>query len=157
MAERPFRDASASWRRHRMMLVHDTPLTVDAAQADRQPEQETSLLRRSTGGRRTAPHDGGRESHVLSGRDRDLFHIEGLTGLVVFEKQVPRRLVLWQAARLERRRDIEHEDVGIVIRENRLEIVPAHGRCPSLDERSNLALGLLVVSGHPKSVHPAAS
>jgi hypothetical protein len=56
------------------MLVRDTPLAIDVAQADCQPEEEPAFLRRTA----DAPHDGDREGDIFTGGNGELFDVEGL-------------------------------------------------------------------------------
>jgi hypothetical protein len=63
-------------------------------------------------------------------------NVEGLPGLVVGKEQIPRLLVFSQAARLQRRRHVEHGDVVVVMCQYSRQVMPPDG--PRFDERPEL-------------------
>ena len=81
-----------------MMFVRNTPVAVDFAQSDRQPEEEPAFLWWAAESAGTAPHDNDREGDIFAGRNCKLFYVERLRGLVVSEEKVPRLLVLIQSS-----------------------------------------------------------
>jgi hypothetical protein len=64
-------------RWHGMMLVRNTPVAIDFAQSDRQPEQEAFLLNRGAEAG-AAAHDGNGESNVYACRNRQFLDVERL-------------------------------------------------------------------------------
>ncbi|KTT89234.1 hypothetical protein NS44R_15050 [Mammaliicoccus sciuri] len=107
--------------------MRDAPFAADLAQSDRQP-----ALERGVG--RAAPHHHHRERHVIAGRDRDLLDIEGVGRAVTAVEQVPRLPVRVQSARLQRRRNVEHHDILIVMGENARIVLSADRGRPGVDE-----------------------
>jgi hypothetical protein len=63
-----------------------------------------------------------------------LSNVGGLSGLVIGEELIPGLLVFRQAARLQRRWHVEHDDVVIVMCQYGRQIMPSDGVCPSFDE-----------------------
>src|ERR1700761_7501245 len=109
------------------MLVGDTPVAVDLAQADGEPEQKAVLVFRVAGRTGSAPQDRDGEGHVGTRRDAELAKFEGRAWLVAAEKQVPGLPVGLDTAALQGLRQVEHHDVIGVVREYRGE-VPAADR-----------------------------
>jgi hypothetical protein len=124
-----------------MMLVGDAPGAVDPAQSNRQPELKDIL-------RRAAPHDCDGEGDVVAGRDFDVLDIEGVRRLVASEEEIPRLAVFIQSARLKRGRDVEHDDMLIVVGENARIVVPADGIRPGVDQFSDFSFGGLILLRH---------
>src|ERR1700727_2943205 len=60
---------------------------------------------------------------------------------MILEEQIPCFPVLIQSARLQRRRDVEHHDVLLMMCEDAREIVPADRVRPSFDKRFDLRFG----------------
>lgn len=100
----------------RMMLVDDSPAPADLTQADGQTKIERNSP--SVLSKLRALHQRESKCDVSSGNDVQPLEVErhGL-GLRRIE-ECPRVLVGLDAARLERRRHIEHRDVLRVMREN---------------------------------------
>src|ERR1700730_5911566 len=117
-----------------MVLVLDAPSTVDLAKADGQPKLEATRLGRATDCGRPATHDGDRKGDGVSDAYLQLFDVEGLPRSVIGEEQIPGLLVCRHAARLQRRRHVEHHDVVIVMRQYGRQVMPPDGVCPSFDE-----------------------
>src|SRR5919197_1298561 len=99
-------------RGYRVMLVHDAPLTVDLAKADGEPEQETVLVRRHS----------------------ELLDVEGRSALVIAEKQAPGLFVRLDPLALQRRRQVEHHHVRLVMSEDGGNIVPANRVHPGFEK-----------------------
>ena len=118
-------------RRHGVMFVRDTPVAIDLrspiVSLNRKPSLSAGLLGRV----RSAPHDGDREGDVRARGNGEFPKVEGRTGLVVTEKQIPGLFVSFNAPALKRWRQIEHHDVLLVVCKNGGEIVPADGVRPS--------------------------
>src|SRR5665213_253968 len=83
--------------RHRMMLVRYAPVAIDLAQAHGQPEQKAVLVLGSAGGVRSAPQDGDRKGDVGARGNGEFPKVEGRTGLVVTEQQIPGRRIGFDA------------------------------------------------------------
>src|ERR1700704_6718399 len=86
------------------MLVRDTPVPIDVAQSDCQPEQEPAFLRRAAERAGAAPHDGDGEGDIFAGGNCKLLYVERLRRLVIPEEQIPGFLILIHSSRLQRRR-----------------------------------------------------
>jgi hypothetical protein len=97
--------------------------------------------RGSAGHAGAAPHDGDGERDIFAGRNRKLLDVERLLRLVIPEEQIPRFLVLIHSARLQRRRDVEHHDILVVMGKNGRKIVPADRVRPCFDDRPDVAFG----------------
>jgi len=104
--------------RHGMMLVRDTPVAIDLAQSDCQPEQEPALLGRAADRGRAAAQDSGREGNIFAGCDCKLLYIERFRRLMVLEEQIPCFLVFSHSERLQRQRNVEHHDVAVMMGKN---------------------------------------
>lgn len=117
-----------------MMLVCDAPVAIDLAQPHRQPEQKAVLVGRIAGRVRSARHDGDRKGDVRARGNREFPKVEGRTGLVVTEKQIPGLFVGFDAPALKWRRQVEHHDVTLVVRKNGGKIVPADSVRPVLEK-----------------------
>ena len=115
------------------MLVCDAPVTIDLAQAHSQSEQKAVLVYRIAG-RGAAPHDGDRESDVRACGNGEFPKVEGRTGLMVTEKQIPGLFVGFDAPALKWRRQVEHHHVPLVVRKNGRKIVPTDSVCPALEK-----------------------
>jgi hypothetical protein len=59
-----------------MMLVHDTPVPVDVAQSDCQPELEPAFPRSAAERAGAAPQDGDGESDIFTSGDCKLLYVE---------------------------------------------------------------------------------
>src|SRR6266446_7755670 len=116
------------------MLVRNAPVTVDLAQAYRQPEQKTVFVRRVA--RRVGPaaHDGNCEGDVLTRRHGELLEVECRSWLVIAEEQVPCLFVRLDPLALQGRRQVEHHDVWLVISEDSGNIVPANRTRPGFEK-----------------------
>jgi hypothetical protein len=89
---------------------------------------------RATDCGRPATHDGNRKGDCVADPHPWLSNVEGLPGLVIGEELIPGLLVSRQAARLQRRWHVEHDDVVIVMCQYGRQILPSDGVCPSFDE-----------------------
>jgi hypothetical protein len=116
------------------MLVCDTPVAIDLAQAHSQSEQKAVLVYRTAGQVRSAPHDGDRKSDVCARGNGEFPKVEGRTGLVVTEKQIPGLFVGFDAPALKWRRQVEHHHVPLMVRKNGGKIVPPDSLRPTLEK-----------------------
>jgi hypothetical protein len=116
------------------MLVRDAPVAIDLAQAHSQSEQKAVLVYGIAGRVRAAPHNGDREGDVRARGNGEFPKVEGRTGLVVTEKQIPGLFVGFDAPALKWRRQIEHHHVPLVVRKNGGKIVPADSVRPALEK-----------------------
>ena len=116
-----------------VMLVCDAPIAIDLAQAHSQSEQKAIPVYGIAGRIRSAPHDGDREGNVRARGNSEFPEVEGRTGLVVTEKEIPGLFVSFEADALEWRRQVEHHHVPLVMRENDGKIVPADSVGPTLE------------------------
>src|SRR5690348_4035803 len=103
------------YRRYGVMLVRNAPVVIDLAQAHSQSEQETVLVRRVAGRVGTAAHDRDRERDVLARRHGKLLDVEGRSGLVIAEEQVPGLFVCLNPLTLQGRRQIEHHHIWLMM------------------------------------------
>src|SRR5690242_4054760 len=118
----------------------DAPGAVQLAKTDGQPKLEAARRRRSTGCCRPTTHDRHRKGDGVAGPYLQLFDVEGLSGLVIGEEEIPRLLVFSQAARLQRRWHVEHDNVVIMLRQYGRQVMPPDSVCPSLDNCLDLRL-----------------
>jgi hypothetical protein len=72
--------------------------------------------------------------------------------LVIPEEQIPGFLVLVDSPRLQRRRNVEHHDVLVMMGKNGGKIMPADGVRPCLDNRSDLTFGVAALLHHDSSL-----
>ena len=107
-----------------MVFVHDAPPSIQLAKSHRETKVELNFLAAAEVG--TVP-DRGCERHFLTG---SYFYIAksecnglGLAG----KERLPRLHVGVQPTRQERRRHIEHQDVGIMIGTDFCQVFVAHG------------------------------
>ena len=61
------------------MLVHDTPVAIDVAQSNCQPEEEPAFLRRAAERAGAAPHDGDGDGHIFAGGNCKLLGTSNIT------------------------------------------------------------------------------
>ena len=130
---------SSALVRERVVLVADDPPIVLAAESDGQPQPVLRVLRQLVG--RSAAQQRVRERHVASGRHLQRLDLEDRTLSLPGEERRPGVAVGVEAAdALVRRRDVEHDDVGGVILEDRVQVTVVDGRRPPLDEPSDRLL-----------------
>jgi hypothetical protein len=120
--------------------VGDAPVAVHFAQSDRQPEEKPAFRWGPAERAGAAWHDGDGEGDIFAGGNCEVFYVERLRRLVVSEEQIPGFLIFIHSSRLQRRRDVEHNDVLLVMGENVGKIMPADCVRPFFDERSDLPL-----------------
>src|SRR5947207_2846713 len=118
--------------RHRVVLVCDAPVAIDLAQAHSQSEQKAVLVPGVAGRVGSAPHDGGGERDVRACGNGEFPKVEGRTGLVVTEKQIPGLFVCFDTVALQWWRQVEHHHVPLVVCEDGGKIVPADSVRPAL-------------------------
>src|SRR6267378_2999888 len=75
-------------------------------------------------------------------------YIERLRWLVIPEEQIPGFLVLIHSSRLQRRRDVEHHDVLLMMGKNTGKIMPADCARPCVDNRFDLTFGRSALLHH---------
>jgi hypothetical protein len=101
------------------MLVRDPPLVVYFAKTHGQPEQETVLVRWVARRVRPAAHDRDGEGDVLARGHSEFLEVEGRSGLVIAEEQVPGLFVRLDALALQGRRQVEHHHTLFLIEYDR--------------------------------------
>jgi hypothetical protein len=116
------------------MLVRDAPVSVDLAQAYRQPEQKTVLVEWTAGRVRSATHDSNDEGNVSTGRDCEFLEVEGSSRFVVTEEQIPRPFISFDAPALKRWRQIKHDDVRVMVSEDGRQVVSPDGVRPIFEK-----------------------
>ena len=107
-----------------MVFVHDAPPSIQLAKSHREAEVELNFIAAAEIG--TVPDRGCERDFVAGG----YFYIAKgeLNGLGLAGKErLPRRHVRVQPTRQERRRYIEHQDVGIMIGTECCQVFVAHG------------------------------
>jgi hypothetical protein len=75
-------------------------------------------------------HDCYRESDILACGDGKFLDIEGRSGLVITEEQVPGVFVCLNPFALQRGRQVEHHHIRLVMGEDGREVVPDGQRAP---------------------------
>src|SRR5580698_2600952 len=123
-------------RRKRVVFMQDAPLPADFPQTNRQSEFKR-LAAPGAIDVHALPFCSG-ERHVRAGSDFNIYQAEcdGLFG--VREKQPPSIHVRIESARMKRGRHIEHEQIHVVVRADRIKILISHRARPTIQQRSNL-------------------
>ncbi len=119
------------------MFVDDAPRAVHFSQAHGQAKLQFFAV--SFIGADAVP-DGGGEGYVLSGGDFYVAKVEGNGTLGARVEQVPGLHVRVQPTREQRRRDVEHQHVSIVVGADGGQVLVSNGFCPLVDEGTNLLL-----------------
>jgi hypothetical protein len=70
------------------MLVRDSPVVMNLAQSNCEPEEEPAFIRRAAQHARAAPHDDDGECDVFAGGNGRLFDVERLRRFVIPEEQI---------------------------------------------------------------------
>jgi hypothetical protein len=117
-----------------VVLVCDTPIAIDLAQAHSQSKKKTIPVCGIAGRVRTAPHDGDREGDIRARGNDEFPKVEGRTGFVETEEQIPGLFVGFDAPALKWWRQVEHHHFSIVVGENGGKIVPADCVRPALEK-----------------------
>src|SRR5215469_5022526 len=123
-----------------MVFVCDSPSTTDFAQTDREAKIQFSAL--PVGSGFGAMHRRDDKGNVARGRDIHRSNVEDdrITG--TGKKQLPGRLVGFDALGLKRWRNIEHHDVRRMTLQYRFKISATYGSCPRLNHIANCPIVL---------------
>ena len=108
---------------NRMMFVHDSPFSVNLAEAHGEAEFQ---IHGFTATQVAACPDRGRKSHIGARRDADVAKIEAYRLRLPFEEHLPGRHVGVQSARQEGRRHIEHQEFGVMVGADSGEVLIAY-------------------------------
>src|SRR5215831_3541393 len=115
-----------------MVLVCNDPAPSFPAQADRQAKPGLGIRCQLICSR--AAKQGGCIGDILAGSDIQPNDLECTAGLQPVEERRPRLTVAVDAADLDRRRYIEHQDVIRMVRNGSLDIQIAYRSSPALDQ-----------------------
>ena len=118
-----------------MMFVNKPPLTVLFTKTNRDPKFQ---IRRFAALNIAAMSDSGGKRYVTTGSDLDSLKVEPYWPHLRGVELVPSRHVCVNSTRHERRRHIEHQDVGIMIGSNPIKVFVTHSFCPTIDKIAQL-------------------
>jgi hypothetical protein len=118
------------------MLMHDRPSIADLAKARGQTKVHLTFIPISL--RTSATHQGSDKSYVVTRSNAQLLDVKDSRVLKPRKKINPTLSVSSDALQLNRRWNVEHQNLRGVISENPIEIPVADCRCPTIDQAANL-------------------
>src|SRR5262245_2717561 len=91
-------------------------------------------------------HYGSDKRHIMTGGNVHLADIKNYGVMRPRKEQIPSSLVRFDALRLQRRRDIEHQHVGSMVAKDAIEIFSTDCACPVLNQAADCSFVFRVVA-----------